>query len=192
MSESVLIIERDREVGETIKTMVEAMGCSATAVQSADAALTLLSRKRIDIVMTNCLYVSARRKISLAWLAKQVQPSVTVVLTASGEPVDLNALRALDGHLKKPFSVADLQRTMARLPERCKGLEERRHTRRPPRHHPAQVQAQLQEIMRPTRSSKSGMDTGLAKNRTPSGMVPASMGLAEMTSAGNPGSMLRN
>lgn len=117
MSDSVLIVERNHEVGKAIKSMVQAAGHRAISVCSVAAALTELSQRSIDVVMTSSLYTSAEHA-SLPWLAKQMQPAVAVVLTGSGGGINVNDFGSLDGCLPKPFSIADIEAIIARLGQR--------------------------------------------------------------------------
>jgi len=114
---SVLIIENDPQVLDTVKVMVEITGRHAIGVRTADAALTALSKQAFDVVPTSSLHVSTLKMIALPWLAKQVQPTTAVVLTAAGQPVDRTDLGSIDAFLPKPFSITDIARTIASLPQ---------------------------------------------------------------------------
>lgn len=114
MEGEILIVERDPDVGQTVKIMVEATGRRAVNVSTVAAALAELSKKKVDLVMTNRAFMSCDQRISLPWLAKQMQPEVSVVLTSANEPINLDAVDALDGYLRKPFTIADIQSVIGR------------------------------------------------------------------------------
>ena len=114
MEGEILIVERDPDVGQTVKVMVEATGRRAVNVCTVAAALAELSKKKVDVVMTNRAFMSCDEKISLPWLAKQMQPSVSVVLTSAGDPINLDAVESLDGYLRKPFTIDDIHSVIGR------------------------------------------------------------------------------
>lgn len=116
MKSSILIIEKDPEVLNTIKAMVEIAGNQAADACTTDAALTALSKRPFDVVMTSSMHASTLKMISLPWLVKQVQPAAAVVLTAAGQPVERTAAGSIDTFLTKPLSIAGIRRAIAGLP----------------------------------------------------------------------------
>lgn len=65
MEGEILIVERDPDVGQTVKIMVEATGRRAVNVSTVAAALAELSKKKVDLVMTNRAFMSCDQQISL-------------------------------------------------------------------------------------------------------------------------------
>ena len=103
---NILILERDEDVAETVCSMAEMLGYRTRVCDTTDGALTELSRKRYDIVITN--RVLKHTEVSLPWLIRSVQPDAKIVVTTAW-PLELHAAALpIDCLLHKPFSLTEL------------------------------------------------------------------------------------
>ena len=103
---NILILERDEDVAETVCSMAEVLGYRTRVCDTTDGALTELSRKRYDIVITN--RVLKHTEVSLPWLIRSVQPAAKIVVTTAW-PLELNsAALPIDCLLHKPFTLNEL------------------------------------------------------------------------------------
>lgn len=103
----ILILERDEDVAETVCSMATMLGYRTRICDTTDGALTELSRKRYDIVITN--RVLKHTEVSLPWLIRSVQPEAKIVVTTAW-PLELKAAALpIDCLLHKPFSLNDLR-----------------------------------------------------------------------------------
>lgn len=105
-AKNILILERDEGVAETVRIMAEVLGHDTQVCASTDGALTELSRKRYDVVITNRALKNA--EMSLPWLIRSVQPGARIVLTTSWQ-FQLAPALPVDGLLQKPFGLNDLR-----------------------------------------------------------------------------------
>lgn len=105
-AKNILILERDEGVAETVRTMAEVLGYDTQVCASTDGALTELSRKRYDVVITNRTLKHA--EVSLPWLIRSVQPEARIVVTTSLR-FPLAPAIPVDGLLQKPFGLHDLR-----------------------------------------------------------------------------------
>lgn len=104
---NILILERDEDVAETVCSMARMLGYRTRVCDTTDGALTELSRKRYDIVITN--RVLRHTEVSLPWLIRSVQPEAKIVVTTAW-PLELKAAALpIDCLLHKPFSLNELR-----------------------------------------------------------------------------------
>jgi len=105
----ILILERDADVADTVCSMAAMLGYRTRVCDTTDGALTELSRKRYDIVITN--RVLKHTEVSLPWLIRSVQPEAKIVVTTAW-PLALNAAMPIDCLLHKPFTLSELDQAI--------------------------------------------------------------------------------
>lgn len=105
-TKNILILERNEGVAETVRSMAEILGHDTQVCASTDGALTELSRKHYDVVITNRMLKNT--SVSLPWLIRSVQPGAKIVLTTSWRFQPGPAI-PVDYLLQKPFGLEDLR-----------------------------------------------------------------------------------
>jgi PAS domain S-box-containing protein len=121
---SVLIVDDERDVGESLAEMLEAMGHSAQVVDSGEAALDLLRATPVDALVTD-LRMPGMDGAELARNAVALRPELTGrVLVMTGDTVAGPASVAARGHqgltfLEKPFRGDDVIAAFAALRPRA-------------------------------------------------------------------------
>ena len=108
---SILVIDDERTLRESCKTVLEAEGYAVQVCGRGDEALALVRRRHYDIVITD-LYMSDVTGMELLEATLHFSPG-TIVLVITGNPSvasNLGALRAgAWDYLPKPFSATHLQ-----------------------------------------------------------------------------------
>jgi CheY-like chemotaxis protein len=108
---TVLVIDRNEDVNLILRLMLESQGHRVIAVLYAADAMTVLSRKRVDVVLTNRIEPSYDKGVALPWMIRAIQPGAAIILTNSANGQDRRTPR--DAVLPKPFSIAELAKTIA-------------------------------------------------------------------------------
>ncbi|MDN4059007.1 hypothetical protein QPK31_12320 [Massilia sp. YIM B02769] len=108
-NKNILILERDEHVAETVCSMAEMLGYRTRVCDSTDGALTELTRKHYDVVITN--RVLKNPTVSLPWLIRAVQPDARIVVTTAWLAEQEAAVPA-DRLLQKPFTLNDLHQAI--------------------------------------------------------------------------------
>lgn len=108
---TILVIERNDEVRDTVRRMLDSMGHRVIAAALPADGLTVLSRRRVDIVLTNRVHSVFDNGLSLPAMIRAIQPEAVIVLTTgwTAEKVDLVPFDAV---LPKPFTTAQLEATI--------------------------------------------------------------------------------
>jgi PAS domain S-box-containing protein len=107
-SETVLVVEDNSEVEEVVGELLEQLGYRVLFVQSADAALRLLSsRERVDLLFTDIVMPGELDGMALARQVKREYPDVAVLLT-TGYAKAANDREAGFSVLRKPYQISTL------------------------------------------------------------------------------------
>ena len=110
-SVSILVIDDERTLRESCKTVLEAEGYRLETCGRGDDALQLVKRRRFDIVLTD-LYMSDVTGMELLQATLATSPD-TIVVVMTGNPSVASNLEALRAgawdYLPKPFSATHLQ-----------------------------------------------------------------------------------
>jgi signal transduction histidine kinase/ActR/RegA family two-component response regulator len=126
----VLIVEDNRDAGETLRDLLNILGHDATLVASGLEALATLRRQGVDVVLCD-LGLPEMSGYELAQAVRtdaSLKETVLVALTGYGQPEDRRrtADAGFDGHLNKPVDLASLNAMLATLqPRRLRKLEDR-------------------------------------------------------------------
>ena len=110
---AVLVVEDNPEVAEVSGTMLGQLGYEVHAVADAAAALESIDRQSFDLVISDIVMPGAMNGVALA-RASERKPDLPVLLVtgysqaATEAPGDFPVMR-------KPFQLADLSRTAARM-----------------------------------------------------------------------------
>jgi DNA-binding NtrC family response regulator len=110
-SVSILVIDDERTLRESCKTVLEAEGYRLEVCGRGDDALDLVTRRRFDIVMVD-LYMADVSGMELLEAALKAAPE-TIVIMMTGNPSVASNIEALRAgawdYLPKPFSATHLQ-----------------------------------------------------------------------------------
>ncbi len=110
-AKTILVFDRNDDVNITLRQMLESLGHNViTATSSADA-MTVLSRRQVDVMMTNRIQDRFDRGLALPWMVRAIQPHTAIVLTNSANGGDRRT--PADAMLPKPFLIAQLEATIA-------------------------------------------------------------------------------
>lgn len=109
---TVLVLEHDSDVNTTVRLMLESLGHVVTVVSSPADALAVLSRQRVDVVLTNRVGRTFTMGDCFPSLVQAVQPECAVLLTARDRESARGAV-ARRGVLLKPFSISKLDASIA-------------------------------------------------------------------------------
>jgi two-component system response regulator AtoC len=115
----ILVCDDERAVRFTVKEALVAAGFDVLEADSAEAALGVLEREPIDVVVTDYV-MGAMNGIELTERARELAPGVPVVLlTARGsERIAVEAMKAgAWDYVAKPFAIDDLRLVVARAVE---------------------------------------------------------------------------
>jgi CheY-like chemotaxis protein len=116
LGKSLLVVEDNREVAAALLPLLEALGCTATRVESASAALEWLADKRHapDLVLTDVMMSGAMDGIGLAQALRASAPELPVLLmTGYAERIDEATSLGFEV-LPKPCSAEALSAAIAR------------------------------------------------------------------------------
>jgi len=106
--ETVLLVEDNFEVQETVGMLLEQLGYRVLSVQSAPAALQLLaSGEAVDLVFTDIIMPGELDGMALARQVKKEYPDIAVLLT-TGYAKAANTRDAGLSVLRKPYQISTL------------------------------------------------------------------------------------
>ena len=113
---SVLLIDDERTLRETCRSILTGLGYRVEAVANGEEALRLLRRRSFDIVLTD-LYLPDVGGVELCEAALERSPD-TIVVVMTGNPSVASNVEALRGgawdYLPKPFSATHLEIVIGR------------------------------------------------------------------------------
>jgi len=113
---SLLLVDDERTLRETCRSILTGLGYRVEAVSNGDEALRLLQRRTFDIVLTD-LYLPDVGGIELCEAAVERSPD-TIVIVMTGNPSVASNVEALRGgawdYLPKPFSATHLEIVVGR------------------------------------------------------------------------------
>jgi PAS domain S-box-containing protein len=111
---TVLVVEDNPEVAEVTISMLRELGYEVCAARDAGAALEMIDRQKLDLVLSDIVMPGAIDGAGLAQEIRRRRPELPVLLvTGYAEAVD--KLGGDFAVLRKPFDLAELSRATARL-----------------------------------------------------------------------------
>jgi CheY-like chemotaxis protein len=116
---TALLVEDNPDVAQATTTMLEELGYKVSTVTGADAALQALDAGSFDLVLSNVVMGGSMNGIELARILKTRNPTLPVVLATGYSNA---VLEAGDDFvvLRKPYQLAELNRTIANLVARTR------------------------------------------------------------------------
>ncbi|HYE50185.1 MAG TPA: ATP-binding protein [Azospirillaceae bacterium] len=109
----VLLVEDDPVVSAAVRRMLEEMGCTVAAVDSADGALSVLRRgDPLDLLFSDVVMPGQLNGVDLARAAARLRPGLPVLLT-TGYSEDMAGDPGLPPVLPKPYTAAALAEAVA-------------------------------------------------------------------------------
>ena len=111
---TVLVVEDNPEVADVTVTMLEALGYAVAAVRDAGAALDAIARQSFDLVISDIIMAGPMDGMALARALRERKPALPVLLVTGYSPA-LSGRDAEFTTLRKPFQIAELSRTVARM-----------------------------------------------------------------------------
>jgi CheY-like chemotaxis protein len=110
----VLLVEDNPDVARASQLMLEQLGYSVTQVSDGAAALATVEAERFDLVMSDIVMAGSVNGLGVARALRQRKPDLPVLLVTGYS----DAASRVAGEftvLRKPFLMAELSRTVARL-----------------------------------------------------------------------------
>ncbi|HJT07160.1 MAG TPA: PAS domain S-box protein [Stellaceae bacterium] len=111
---AVLVVEDNPEVADVTVAMLEELGYSVCAARDATAALDLIERQTFDLVISDIIMAGPMDGVALAHAIRGRMPSLPVLLVTGYSPA-AGGRDAEFATLRKPFQIAALSRTVARM-----------------------------------------------------------------------------
>lgn len=108
---TILVVDDEKDVREIVSEMIEDLGFSVCDVESGEAALDLVSRIPVDLVISD-VKMNGMDGLSLAKLLRKQFPKLPLALMTSYPSDDVQAMlrdRRVDFLLQKPFQIQELQ-----------------------------------------------------------------------------------
>ena len=114
LSKSILLVDDEQIVRETIRTILEIDRHSVTEATNGQEALALFTQASFDLVITD-FAMPRMAGNELAVRIRQLIPAQPIIMiTAYGASLG-NAENPVNALLSKPFSLQDLRQTIAKL-----------------------------------------------------------------------------
>jgi DNA-binding response OmpR family regulator len=113
----IMVVEDERDIRDVLVEVLTDEGFDILAAETADAALPLLHREKVRLIVTDINLPGAIDGIALARAARERQPSIPIVFI-SGRPGKLHDAGAVGDpsvFLQKPFSLRGLVSDVQRL-----------------------------------------------------------------------------
>jgi PAS domain S-box-containing protein len=110
----VLVVEDNPEVCGVTISMLEQLGYEVDAVASADAALEAIAARDFDLVLSDIVMAGSMNGLGLARALRDRKPALPVLLV-TGFSEAVSAAPAEFTVMQKPFALAELSRTVARM-----------------------------------------------------------------------------
>jgi len=110
----VLLVEDNPDVARASQLMLEQLGYSVTLVSDGAAAVAVVEAERFDLVMTDIVMAGRLDGVGVARTLRQSKPDLPVLLVTGYS----DAVSRVAGEftvLRKPFLMAELSRTVARM-----------------------------------------------------------------------------
>ena len=106
----ILVVDDERSIRTTVKIFLEEAGYAVDVAEDAEAAMAVLRRKPVDLVLTDIILPRVSG-VDLLRQIRQISPDVQVVMM-TGEPTletaaEARNLGAVD-YLQKPFGKKDI------------------------------------------------------------------------------------
>jgi signal transduction histidine kinase/CheY-like chemotaxis protein len=111
---TVLVVEDNPEVADVTVAMLEELGYGVAAARDAAAALEAIGRQAFDLVVSDVIMAGPMDGVALARAIRERKPGLPVLLVTGYSPA-ASGRNAEFATLRKPFQIADLSRTVARM-----------------------------------------------------------------------------
>ena len=111
---TVLLVEDNPEVADVTVAMLEELGYGVTDARDAAGALEAISRQAFDLVISDIIMAGPMDGVALARAIRERKPGLPVLLVTGYSPA-ASRWDAEFATLRKPFQIADLSRTAARM-----------------------------------------------------------------------------
>jgi PAS domain S-box-containing protein len=111
---SVLVVEDNPEVSDATRSLFEQLGYEVHTAVNADTALQAVAERDFDLVVSDIVMAGSMDGISLAKTLRSQKPSVPVLLVTGFSGAAGQALAEF-AVMQKPFGIAELSRTAARM-----------------------------------------------------------------------------
>ncbi|MEK7749223.1 MAG: ATP-binding protein, partial [Bacteroidota bacterium] len=125
-SESVLVVDDEKDVGEIIGGMLANLGYKVTIVNSGKKAIALYrKKKRFDIVVLDVNMPAMGGKETFLKL-KEIDPDARVLISTgySNQSAESSQVRdSVDGFLQKPYQLEELSKTMREVLDKRRTLQ---------------------------------------------------------------------
>ncbi|MEK7670161.1 MAG: PAS domain S-box protein, partial [Bacteroidota bacterium] len=125
-SESVLVVDDEKDVGEIIGGMLSNLGYKVTIVNSGKKAIALYrKKKRFDIVVLDVNMPAMGGKETFLKL-KEIDPDARVLISTgySNQSAESSQVRdSVDGFLQKPYQLEELSKTMREVLDKRRTLQ---------------------------------------------------------------------
>lgn len=116
-TKTILILDRDEQVCVTIRAMLEIEGHTVFVAAAPADLLTELSKRPVDVVLTNRVFGRFEQEATLLAMIRAMQPQTAIVLT-TGWHGELDTPAPFDALLRKPFSIQDVREVIAGVTRR--------------------------------------------------------------------------
>lgn len=114
---SILIVDDDQGILNTLSALFQGMGCAVTVTTDAFDAYTILMRGRIDLLIVD-MRMPQISGLEFIRKGKDIKPMLRAILmTAYDSPQIKKDVSAIEGvrYIEKPFSHEDLKQTVREL-----------------------------------------------------------------------------
>lgn len=108
---SVLVVDDQPEVREIVRLLLEQAGHSVTEAGNGAEALECLETASVDVVLTD-LVMPGMRGDALAAEIKRRNPAQSVLLMTASSGFSEKDFNAIDGFLRKPFTLETLRESV--------------------------------------------------------------------------------
>ena len=114
---SILIVDDDQGILNTLRTLFRSMGCTVAVTADAFDAYTILMRSRIDLLIVD-MRMPQISGLKLIRKVKDIKPALRAVLiTAYDSPQLKRDISAIEGtrYIEKPFSHEQLKQAIREM-----------------------------------------------------------------------------
>lgn len=116
-TKTIVVLDRDVDVCATLRAMLETEGHTVFTTTVPGELLTELSKRQVDVVLTNRVAGSFAGEESLLETVRAVQPHTAIVLTTRGIG-ELDDAAPFDAILPTPFTILDVREVVATVTRR--------------------------------------------------------------------------
>lgn len=145
---TILIVDDEADIRDLIREVLQSEGYHCLEAANATAALSLLERETIDVVMLD-IVMAGKSGLEMLSELKMLHPNVAVVMATGISDMDTAiecTRRGAIGYLTKPFKLSEVVRTVQQAADQAR-LERR------PRDYHDQLERRVEEQARTIRKS---------------------------------------